>query len=200
MKILKERTGHLESRVSIAQNEAAEQNYFIIILGLTGMIGIIIGLYTYNILVIFLSVIAMQIAWATNRNSQRAIEAPKKGISGEEAVINAMKYLADTYYLINDVALKQPYGNIDHILLGPNGIFVIETKNYNGGTIRCNGDEWSRLYPGKYGFKAYHMNSPSKQAKGNAVRLRNFLKENTDTLKKWPNLFMNGVVVLLVRT
>jgi hypothetical protein len=31
--------------------------------------------------------------------------------------------------------------------------------------------------------------------KRNAVRLRNFLKENTDAIKKWPNLFIRGVVV-----
>jgi hypothetical protein len=192
MKILKDRTKHLESRVVTAQNEAAEMNYAVVILAVTGIIGIIIGVYVYNLLIIILSLIAMQIAWSTNKKSQRAIEAPKKGISGEDAVIEVLKHLDDTYYLINDIILKQSQsrGNIDHLLLGPNGIFVIETKNYNG-TIKCNGDDWTRVYP----TKSYQTSSPSKQTKRNAVMVRNFLRDNTDAIKKWPNLFINGIVV-----
>jgi xanthosine utilization system XapX-like protein len=192
MKILKDRTKHLESRVAIAQNEASEMNYAVIILAVAGIIGIIIGIYVYNLLIIILSLIAMQIAWTTNKKSQRAIEAPKKGISGEDAVIEVLKRLDDTYYLINDIILKQSqsHGNIDHLLLGPNGIFVIETKNYNG-TIKCNGDDWTRIYP----TKSYQTSSPSRQAKRNAVILRNFLRDRTDAIRKWPNLFINGIVV-----
>ena len=39
--------------------------------------------------------------------------------------------------------LPESYGNIDHIILGSNGIFVIESKNYDGKII-CNGDRMAQ--------------------------------------------------------
>ena len=32
----------------------------------------------------------------------------------------------------NDVNLPGKRGNIDHVVIGPTGIYVIETKNYSG--------------------------------------------------------------------
>ena len=61
-------------------------------------------------------------------------------------------------------------GNIDHIVLGPNGIFVIETKNYKG-EISCYGDVWH----GDYDTESYPIKSVSKQAKRNAVTLKRFI-------------------------
>jgi len=68
--------------------------------------------------------------------------------------------------------LKNTYdgGNIDHVVLGPNGIFVIETKTYSG-EIFCWGDKWKRRYQGKR-YTYYDLDSPSKQAKRNAIRIK----------------------------
>jgi len=202
MKILKDRSSHLEDEMVINQNKAASKNNMILSLTLLGIIGMIFGVwvwvmsynFTYSMIIMFLSAVSMQFAWETHKESQRDINAYRKGISGEESVISTLNYLDDTYYLINDIVLERPYGNIDHILLGPNGIFVIETKNYKG-TIRCDRDEWSRIYPSKYGFKTYQMTSPSKQAKGNAMALGKFLKENTNIIIKVPDLFISSIVV-----
>ena len=38
---------------------------------------------------------------------------------------------------------KNAKGEIDRILVGPDGLFAMEIKNYRG-TISCNGDEWRR--------------------------------------------------------
>jgi len=42
--------------------------------------------------------------------------------------------LADEYSLLNNVLLRDPKkrDDIDHIIVGPTGIFVIETKNNQG--------------------------------------------------------------------
>jgi hypothetical protein len=40
--------------------------------------------------------------------------------------------LSDDYYLLNDLYLRDGGGDIDHIVLGPNGVFVLETKNWSG--------------------------------------------------------------------
>ena len=62
-----------------------------------------------------------------------------QGLRGEQITIEALQDLPDSYSLINDVKLPDGYGNIDHIVLGRNGIFIIETKNFEG-EIRCEGD------------------------------------------------------------
>ncbi len=59
-----------------------------------------------------------------------------KGKMGESGVkIFLPKFLrSDEYHFINDVILRTPDGTtqIDHVIVSPYGIFVIETKNMNG--------------------------------------------------------------------
>jgi hypothetical protein len=89
------------------------------------------------------------------------------GYQGEKTVAKRLsKTLSDKYTLINDLYLGSG-GDIDHIILGPNGIFVLETKNWSG-KITCNGDEWHRT--GKP-----NVGSPSCQAKRNAAKIRNII-------------------------
>ena len=69
------------------------------------------------------------------------------GWQGEKSVTKLLsKTLSNDYSLINDVYLHDGGGDIDHIVLGPNGVFVLETKNWSG-KITCSGDQWQR--PGK---------------------------------------------------
>jgi len=80
-----------------------------------------------------------------------------KGILGEKMVVEALTPLDNSYVLINDVVLPQRKGNIDHIIVGPNGVFAIETKSY----------------------KWHYLNRfPIRQTIRNAVSLRYFLKEH----------------------
>lgn len=57
------------------------------------------------------------------------------GAEGEAQVSSVLeKGLPDTYWILNDLSVRsgsRPAQN-DHIVLGPNGIFVIETKAYSG--------------------------------------------------------------------
>ena len=57
------------------------------------------------------------------------------GAAGEATVTEMLKSgLPDTYMIMNDVTIKAGTSKAqnDHIVLGPNGIFVIETKAYSG--------------------------------------------------------------------
>jgi hypothetical protein len=59
------------------------------------------------------------------------IERWRQGAEGERATARALRPLAESgWVLIND--LQRDRGNIDHILVGPPGVFVLETKNLNG--------------------------------------------------------------------
>jgi hypothetical protein len=88
----------------------------------------------------------------------------KQGMEGEKRVIQLLKSkFNDNYFLINDVVYVNERGNkenIDHVVLGPNGVFAIETKDWRG-KITYKDGYWTVPFP--YG------RSPSSQARGNAV-------------------------------
>jgi hypothetical protein len=68
----------------------------------------------------------------------RMFQSYRLGVEGEEKVTSLLqRSLNDYYFLVNDVVYSDSWGkkrNIDHVLLGPNGVYAIETKN------------WTRLY------------------------------------------------------
>lgn len=98
------------------------------------------------------------------------------GAEGEKSVIRVLQDLDSSFKVVNDIVLPGDSQNIDHIVVSSVGTFVIETKNHNG-IIRCNEDDWSRKKVGRRGtvYSAY-IGNPSKQAKRNAVMLKNWLQ------------------------
>jgi len=117
----------------------------------------------------------------------------KSGYSGEQRVIESLQNLPDSYYLINDVNLPNGYGNIDHIVLGSNGIFIVETKNFEG-EIRCEGDNWYQYKDTWEISEEYEIKSPSKQVKGNALKLKQYI-ESKKIFGKSLRLWVEGMVV-----
>jgi hypothetical protein len=110
------------------------------------------------------------------------------GKRGEEAVTDVLKEgLPDDYVLINDLVLPNGRGNIDHLVVGPNGIFVIETKNYSG-RIKCVGDQWF--------VNGRRRKSVSRQAKGNALALRAHSKDVFGA-RRMSLPYINAVVVFV---
>lgn len=108
------------------------------------------------------------------------------GLQGEKTVTKLLiKTLNDDYYLLNDIYLQGGGGDIDHIVLGPNGVFVLETKNWSG-KITCNGDGWHR--PGKP-----DMGSPSRQVKRNVAKIMHLI-ESTSVLGAL-SIWVEGIVV-----
>ena len=107
----------------------------------------------------------------------------KKGMAGEKQVSKTLRELDDSYYLLDDVRLSN-HGNIDHIVLGPNGIFAIETKNYRG-KITCEEDDWRSF--------RQQIGSPSKQVKRNALELKKVIEKYTPT-RKFENIWVNGII------
>jgi hypothetical protein len=109
------------------------------------------------------------------------------GLKGEKQVTKLLtRKLNDEYYLVNDLSLQNGGGDIDHVVIGPTGVFVLETKNWNG-NITCNGDEWKRL--GKRNFSS----SPSLQAKRNVAKIRHLIG-NSSSLRLL-NISAEGIVV-----
>ncbi len=182
MKILKESGGWL--------NEQIESNEK------TAKIFLIIGLTTifYGLSIVFIgwgiTFIVISICFFIKSGPYY------EGKIGEILVEEHLKGLSDNYYLINDIMLPERHGNIDHIFLYPNGIFVIETKNYEGEII-CNGDEWHRHYEGELWkpSRNYDIGSPSKQVKGNAVKLKQLIESQKNIFRNPLKIWVEGIVV-----
>lgn len=87
-----------------------------------------------------------------------------KGKVGEFAVQMHVKlYLNENYVLLNDCTLPDDLSGttqIDHILLSPYGIFVIETKNYKGWIF---GGEHQKMWTQKIFKNSYKFQNPIHQ-------------------------------------
>jgi len=140
----------------------------------------------FNYLALFLFLLSAGLVAATYiRKSTWAI-----GAEGEEIVERILGQLNRSYRVVHDVVLPRTRGNIDHVVLGPNGVFIIETKNHNGAII-CDGDIWEQRKIGRRGTPYLgRIGCPSRQVKGRAALLNNFFKERLNM-----NLYVNAIVV-----
>jgi len=106
----------------------------------------------------------------------RMYQSNRLGVEGEKEVTSLLhRSLNDYYFLVNDVVYADNWGkkrNIDHVLLGPNAVFAIETKN------------WKHLYY-----------DPTDQAQRNAKWVKNTIVESKVLGDR--TLWVQGVVVFL---
>ncbi|MBR7180414.1 MAG: NERD domain-containing protein [Kiritimatiellae bacterium] len=58
------------------------------------------------------------------------IESYFKGARGEERVSGILKTLPDGYHVFNDFVAMGTH--VDHVVVGPPGVFSVETKNWQG--------------------------------------------------------------------
>ena len=153
-------------------NSKRNASIVLFVLGGIFLFGVVIHFFFFVLSIIFF-VIAVYV-W----NSGKMWDI---GAEGEESVIRVLQNLDSSFKVVNDVVLPGDSQNIDHIVVGSVGTFVIETKNHNG-IITCNEDDWSRRKVGRRGtVYSANIGNPSKQAKRNAVMLRKWLEsENID--------------------
>lgn len=54
----------------------------------------------------------------------------RKGAIGETIIGLVLDGFPDSFRVIHD--LTTPFGNVDHVVIGPTGVFLIDTKNWRG--------------------------------------------------------------------
>lgn len=91
-------------------------------------------------------------------------ERLRRGIRGEEAVADALAGLPSSYLVLH--GLSTGHGDVDHVVIGPTGVFAIETKAWEGTFYRRRGQLYSNGKP------ADHV---LRQARGAAGQVRNLL-------------------------
>jgi hypothetical protein len=115
--------------------------------------------YGYGLAGLAMSFIVLSCAQADKRRRKQW----HKGQKGKAGVTEALRSLPGDYVLLNDLELPDIKGSVDHVVIGPNGLFVLATKNYSG-FIKCERDSWW--------FGAHGVKSLSKQAKRNSIAVR----------------------------
>ena len=113
----------------------------------------------------------------------KQIESHRLGEEGEERTVQLIVQALDgNWSLFRNVSLPgRNKGDLDIVLVGPPGVWVLEVKNLNG-EYRNIGENWEYRH-GK-NWKAAAAN-PSRQAFNNALRLKNFLL--ADNIKEYVN-------------
>jgi hypothetical protein len=86
---------------------------------------------------LLLSVTLLLLMWLVGSRAFHRIDelekerdSMRKGAAGEKSVAHTLSKFPDEFRVVNDVAT--PTGNLDHVVIGPTGVFVIETKNWRG--------------------------------------------------------------------
>lgn len=113
--------------------------------------------------------------------------AKVSGDRGELELSTVMRSLPGCYHVIDNVLLQTKRGStqIDHIIVSPFGIFVVETKNHKGMIFGdCQGQVWTQVLNGRGRFKFY---SPVLQNYGHI--------KNLSSQTKIPLSYMQGVIV-----
>ena len=117
----------------------------------------------------FLSLGGVQAGIRALRNHNRW----HRGAEGEEAVLQTLRGLPETYTTIaNFVVPGTRQGDLDLLVLGPAGILVLEVKTYTG-RYACVGDAWFSLPPG--GPRRPLKSSVSRQLKRAAKSVAHYL-------------------------
>ncbi|MGF9796371.1 nuclease-related domain-containing protein [Brevibacillus agri] len=144
--------------------------------------------------VLFMSVGTLGLfAWAILNSIQYGkIKIVYSGLKGEKNTKKLLATLPDSYTVLSDikVEVEGKSSQIDHIVVGPTGVYVIETKNMNGSIVGNESDHQFVQHKigrrgGEYSKSFYN---PVKQVGTHVYRLATYLKKHS--LETW----VQGVV------
>jgi hypothetical protein len=62
--------------------------------------------------------------------------------SRESKLIESLRSLTDEYVVLHDLIVPESRARIDHVVVGPNGVFAIETNDL-AGEVKCEGRDWA---------------------------------------------------------
>jgi hypothetical protein len=144
------------------------------------------GLFHPTLLHLGTGLAAVVTAFRLGRPVARRLRYVRTGRLGERLVNDLLGGLSDEYWLVNDVTLGLAHGNIDHVLIGPCGVVVIETKRL-AGSIRCWGDDWS--------VDGYRRKSIGRQVNSGACAVRYFLTERHPELAASALRWVESIIV-----
>lgn len=109
------------------------------------------------------------------KHTMNQLGSIKSGVEGERKVKSILENLPDNYTVFQDVTITSEGkdSQIDNIVIGPNGIFVIETKNHKG-KITGSSNDYNLIQYSKNRTNEFY--NPIKQVSTHVFRTSNSLK------------------------
>ena len=91
---------------------------------------------------------AMLAGWGLRFRPSPDVSAWRRGATGERRTARLLDPLAGHgWAVLHDLAIPGSQANLDHLIFGPDGVFVIDSKQYRG---RLQLDPTGRLWHGRY--------------------------------------------------
>jgi Nuclease-related domain len=89
------------------------------------------------------------VGWRLRFRASAEASAWRTGARGERRTARRLRRLERRGYVaFHDLAMPSSRANIDHLLIGPTGVFVIDSKQYTGHIERTpDGHVWHNYYP-----------------------------------------------------
>ena len=130
------------------------------------------------------------------RRNSRLRGQLRAGLRGQRFLVKVLDCLDDSYYLVNNLKLPGRADDVDHLVVGPNGLFALETKHHRGRIFWRDG-QWyqskmsrnGRLQPDE------PMRDPVAQLKRNVDYMRSCINATNHDLSQRTGLWIEGAVV-----
>jgi hypothetical protein len=124
------------------------------------------------------------------RNQLRA------GLRGQRFLARVLSCLDDSFYLVNNLKMPGRADDVDHVVVGPNGLFALETKHHRGRIFWQDG-QWYQSKMSRSGILQPDepMRDPVVQLKRNVDYLRSCINTTNRSLSQRTGLWIEGAVV-----
>lgn len=147
----------------------------------------ILAFYTYGF-----SLIATLILIIYVKKMKTNINIIKSGLQGEKEVLELLSDLPKRYKIISDILIqgKNTSSQIDYVIIGANGIFIVEAKNIKGTIKGKKGSKYLTQVKILKGGKEHSrtLYNPTLQVKGHIKGLSKLLNKNNI------NSYIHGIV------
>ena len=159
---------------------------------------------------LIIATVICAILWLTNRTESRhrrdhsrpaigslaRTEQVRQGAVGEQIVTAELtRQLPDDFVVLAGLQLPRGAGDIDHLIVGPTGVFVVETKTM-AGLIACDENGiWRRTRIGRGGAFPAFIGDPVAQVQRNIFAVRQTLQPRLPQLFGARGVWIEGLVV-----
>jgi len=132
------------------------------------------------------------------------IEILKFGLQGEKEAFDLLSKLPKQYKILSDVHIVDgtKSSQIDFVIIGPNGLFIMESKHIKGIINGKEDDTYlQKVKIGRGGDKYFkRMYNPIKQIRGHKIGMDVFLKKKGFRYRAFPILYFSNECVVNVRS
>jgi hypothetical protein len=168
--------------------------------GLTVPITLMAALGLWPVLVVGALAVLCGTAWACFEWRYRSLGGQRDqlqaGLAGQRLLPQFLSSLDDGYYLVNNLKLPGRADDVDHIVVGPNGVFALETKHHRGRIFWRDG-QWYQSKMSRRGHLQPEapVRDPTRQLKRNVDYLRTCINRTDLELSRRTRLWIEGAVV-----